>query len=293
MTWVNYNHLYYFWAVVREGGLVGASRTLRVTQSTISDQVRSLERSLGEALFVRTGRRLVLTDVGQVAYRYAAEIFALGQEMRDSLAGRPTGRPTPVVVGISATIPDAVAWRFLAPALALREPVQLTCRRERLDVLMPELSAHTVDVVLSDRPAPEAAVRAHSHLLGHTGIAMAAAPSLAQRFRRNFPRSLEGAPVLLPAPQTALRRSLDRWFDANHVRPQIVCEFHDSGLMESFGAEGIGLFPVHVGQAGDVKRKSGARIVGELDGVREDYYAVTVRRRIRNPAVIAITAITR
>src|SRR5262245_43889953 len=243
MDWLNYHHLLYFWLVAREGGLAPAGKILRLAHPTLSGQIRALEESLGEKLFERAGRRLVLTDVGRVAYRYADEIFNLGMELQDVVRGRPTGRPLRLDVGIADVVPKLVVAAMVEPALHLASPVRLVCHEDNQDRLLARLSLHELDVILADAPVPAGApVRAYNHLLGECGVTWFAARRHAGR-RRGFPGSLDGAPVVLPLEGTTLRRSLGQWFDGVGVRPHIVAELEDSALLMRFGAEGLGLFP--------------------------------------------------
>jgi len=294
MAWLNYHHLYYFWTVAREGSIARATQKLHLTQATISAQLRALEDNLGEKLFHRTGRRLVLTEMGQVVYRYAEEIFTLGRELQDVIAGRPSGRPIRFSVGIADQVPKLLSHRLLAPALGLAEPVQLLCREGKPDRLFADLTTHSLDLVLTDAPlTADTKVRAFNHLLGETDVAVYGVASLAEKHRRGFPRSLDGAPFLLPTEGTALRRSLEEFFDRERIRPVIVAEFSDSALLKVFGMGGLGLFAVPTAIHDDVRRQYSVKALGTLDGVRESYYAVTIERRLRHPAVLAISEAAR
>jgi len=289
LEWLNYHHLLYFWLVVREGGLAKAAARLRLSHPTVSAQVRALEGALGEKLFVRQGRRLVLTEMGRVVHGYADEIFTLGRELLDTVKGRPTGRPQRLVVGIAEVMPKLVVKRLLDPALAVTPKVRLVCREDKTERLLAELSMHEVDVVLSDGPIPAgSALRAYNHLLGDCAVGIFARRDLAARHRADFPRSLEGAPMLLPTTATNLRRSLDQWFDLRGVRPIVVAEFDDSALLKVFGQDGLGLFPAPIAIGRAVCRQYGVAPVGQLDDVRERFYAISAERRIRHPAVQAI-----
>ena len=289
MEWVNYHHLFYFWLVAREGSLARASAELRLAQSTVSKQIHQLEEMLGHALFTRSGRRLALTESGRVVFRYADEIFGLGREMLDTLRDRPVGKPLRVTVGIADVVPKLVAERVLAPALALAEPVRLICREDKPDRLLADLALHELDVILTDVPAtPDVKVRAFNHLLGESEVGFFGREDLASKYRRGFPASLAGAPMLLPTENTVLRRSLDQWLDANDVRPNIVGEFEDSALLKAFGLRGAGVFPASMAVAREVEEQYQVKAIGKVPNVRERLYAVTVERRIKHPAVVAI-----
>jgi LysR family transcriptional activator of nhaA len=289
MEWLNYHHLLYFWAVAREGGVTKASEQLRLAQPTISGQLKALEEALGEKLFERTGRRLVLTDVGRVVYRYADEIFTLGRELQDTLKGRPTGRPVRFTVGVADAVPKLVAYRLLQPALTLPEPVHVVCREDKPERLLSELGLHSLDLVLSDAPAsPGVNVKAYSHLLGETPVAFFGTEALAAAHGKGFPRSLDGAPVLLPTEGSSLRRSLEQWFDAEGLRPRVVGEIEDSALLKVFGQAGTGLFPAPVAIEAEIRVQFGVRVVGRVDAVKARFYALSAERKLKHPAVLAI-----
>jgi LysR family transcriptional activator of nhaA len=289
MEWLIYHHRLSFWAVAREGGVTKASEQLRLAQPTISGQLKALEEALGEKLFERTGRRLVLTDVGRVVYRYADEIFTLGRELQDTLKGRPTGRPVRFTVGVADAVPKLVAYRLLQPALTLPEPVHVVCREDKPERLLSELGLHSLDLVLSDAPAsPGVNVKAYSHLLGETPVAFFGTEALAAAHGKGFPRSLDGAPVLLPTEGSSLRRSLEQWFDAEGLRPRVVGEIEDSALLKVFGQAGTGLFPAPVAIEAEIRVQFGVRVVGRVDAVKARFYALSAERKLKHPAVLAI-----
>lgn len=289
MEWLNYHHLLYFWTVAREGSIARASEVLLLAPPTISGQLKDLERSLGEKLFTRAGRNLALTDVGKHVFRYADEIFTVGRELLDTLRGRPTGRPLRFVVGIADVVPKLIAHRLLRTTLSL-ENVRLICRENTPDVLLAELAVHGLDLVLSDSPIGAGVkVRAFSHLLGESGVSICAAPRLAATLRKRFPRSIDGAPFLLPTEGSALRRSLEQWFDREGVRPHVVGEFDDSALIAVFGQAGEGAFAVPTAVEADARRHYGVRVVKRLPDVHERFYAITIERKVKHPVAVAMT----
>lgn len=294
MEWLNYHHLLYFWMVVREGGLVPAAKALHLSHGTISTQIKQLEDSLGEQLFDRSRRRLELTEVGKVAYEYAEEIFGLGRELMDTIKGRPTGRPVRLVVGVTEVTPKLVVRRLLDPAFSLGYPIQLICEESRHDRLLASLATHRLDVVLADAPVPPgSSIKAFNHLLGECGITFCAAPALAKQVRRNFPRSLDGQPFLMPTDATTLHRSLEQWFEAEGIRPRVVAEFEDSALLNVFGQDGFGVFASPDVVETDVIKQYGVQVVGRNPAIKESFYAISVERRLKNPAVVAISALAR
>src|SRR5215218_6855021 len=224
MEWLNYHHLLYFWTVVREGGVSRAAEKLRLAQPTVSAQVKLLEDTLGESLFDRQGRRLVLTDTGRIVYRYADEIFGIGHELMETLKGRTPGRPLQLTVGVANAVPKLIVHRLLQPAfMGGDQQVHLECREDSTEALLAELATHALDVVISDvPPPPHVRVKVFGHVLGESDTTFFAAAHLAAKLRRRFPQSLNDAPILLPTPSMTLRRALDQWLDAEDLHPRIV-----------------------------------------------------------------------
>lgn len=293
MSWLNYHHLLYFWTVARHGSVSKAAAELRLAQPTVSSQLRVLEDNIGEKLFYRSGRRLALTDVGQAVYGYADEIFSLGREMMDMLRGNPAGRPIRLSVGISDALPKLIAYRMIAPALAVADGLRLVCREDQPERLLAQLAIHQLDVVLSDAPAPpNVRIRAYNHLIGECGVAFFAATGIARHYLRGFPESLRGAPFLLPSETSALRRSLQQWFGNRDIRPGVTSEFDDSALMKAFGQAAVGIFAAPMMIEREVCRQFGVRVIGRVDEIRERFYAITVEKRLSNPAVAAISTAT-
>jgi len=293
MRSLNYHHLHYFWASAREGSVTRASRKLHISQPAVSAQIRKLENDLGESLFTRSGRTLVLTEAGRVVYRYAEEIFGLGTELVEALKGRPTGRPARLVVGIANVIPKLIAYRLLEPAFRLPERIHVECLEDRPERLLAELATHRLDLVLADAPAgPGVRVRAYSHFLGECGVSIFGTALLAKAHRQGFPRRLDGAPFLLPTSDATLRRSLDQWFEAHGIRPEIVGQFEDSALLKVLGQSGAGLFAMPSAIDAEVRRQYSVRLLGRLE-LRERFYAITVERKLKHPAVVAISEVAR
>jgi LysR family transcriptional activator of nhaA len=295
MPWLNYHHLLYFWAVAREGSIAAACRRLHLTQPTISSQIKQLERSLKVQLLERRGRSIALTEIGRTVYRYADEIFSIGRELEDAVAGRTGGRGLRFVVGVADTLPKLIVHRLLAPALALpEEDVRVVCIDGDPDQLLAQLALHELDLVISDYPAnPRLGLKAFNHPLGACGVSFLGTPGLADRYRPGFPQSLDGAPMLLPAANAALRGALEQWFDDVGVRPRVRGEFADSGLLKAFGAQGEGLFLAPSVVEEEVRRMYGVALVGRDRRLRERFYGISVEKRIAHPAVLAITKAAR
>ncbi len=289
MAWLNYHHLLYFWTVAKEGSIAKACERLRLAQPTISGQLKQLEDALGERLFTKAGRGLALTEEGRLVFQYAEEIFGLGQELQSVLQGGPRKRPQRLMVGISDMVPKLIAYRILQPVLTMADPPKLLCEEDSPERLLTDLVEHRLDVVLSDVPITALTrQRAFNHLLGSCGVTLFGSAALAARYGRDFPQNLNGAPVLFPLPGSNLRRSMERWFDAQGVRPVVAGEFEDSALMKAFGEAGVGIFPGPSAIEQEVNKHYRTKVVGRMDTVSESYYAISVERRLKHPAVAVI-----
>jgi LysR family transcriptional activator of nhaA len=288
MAWFNYSHLHYFWVVAQEGTIARAAEKLSVTQSTISEQLKTLEETLGETLFERQGRMLAMTEMGKLVFRYAEEIFSLGRELVDAVQDRPTGRPLRFSVGISDSVPKELAAKFLEPVLAMRPEVQVICVEDQPTKLLAELAIHDLDLVISDAPSTGSTIRLFNHLLAESGVTLYAPRGLARGLRRGFPASLAGAPFVLPHRRSELRRRLDDWLERHDLHPRIVGEFQDSALLTVFASTGAGVFASASLIARQLQVQFGAVPLGEIEGVRESYYAIVRDRKIKHVAVNAV-----
>ncbi|GFE80285.1 transcriptional activator NhaR [Steroidobacter agaridevorans] len=287
---INYQHLMYFWSVVRTGSLTRACEELALSAPTVSSQLRILEERLGEKLLLKSGRNLVPTDVGKMVYSYANEIFSLGQELLDALEQRPSSRPLRLVVGIDDVVPKEIAYQIVEPGMHLEQSVRVVCRESTLERLIADLAVHDIDVVLSDAPVtPTLNVRVYSHPLGSCNVYWMATPALARTLRRGFPQSLDGVPALLPTDDTAIRRALDQWLDRQNVRPLPLGEFEDYAMLREFARAGHGFAPVPSVLEAQFRRDNGFVRIGMARGVKAEFYAISAERKIRHPAVIAMT----
>jgi LysR family transcriptional activator of nhaA len=287
---LNYQHLLYFWSVVRTGSLTRACEELALSAPTVSAQLRTLEERLGEKLLAKSGRNLVPTEVGKLVYGYANQIFTLGQEMLDALEQRPSTRPLRLLVGIDDVVPKEIAYRIVEPGMKLRQPVRVICRENTLERLVADLAVHDIDVVLSDAPVtPTLNVRAYSHSLGKCKVYWMATPALAKTLRRGFPKSLDGVPVLLPTDDTAIRRALDQWLDRQGVRPLMLGEFEDYAMLREFARAGHGFAPVPAVLEAQFRREQGFARIGMAHGVNAEFFAISSERKIKHPAVAAMT----
>ena len=295
-TDINFRHLYYFWVVANEGGITRAAERLGLAVQTVSSQLTLLEQSLGKTLFAQQGRRLVLTEAGRLALGYADQIFLLGEQMQEALSEFDSGR-TRLTVGISDSLPKLSAYRMLEAATRMERPVRLVCYEDQFEALLAELALHKLDVVLTDREVrPGATLKVFSHQLFDSEMVVVGAPTLAQQYGGAgdaFPQNLNGAPFLLPARNNALRGKIDEWFVQHHVRPDVVGEFEDNALLNTFGRRGLGLFFAPAALADDVAEQFGAVQVGSVPSVREQFYMISSDRKIQHPAVEAILAASR
>lgn len=290
MDWLNYHHLRYFWTVAKEGGLRPAAERLHVSQPSISAQIRELEEALGEKLFRRKGRTNVLTDAGHIALRYADEIFSLGRELANAVKQHPSAQAIRLHVGIADAVPKLVTNEILKPVFQMERQVHVICREGKAAELLAQLEAHRLDIVLADEPASSSHQgRVFNHLLGESGMTFCAEKKLAAQLKRGFPKSLDRAPALLPAETTALRRSLEKWFQSISVHPRVVADFDDAALMKVVAADGKGFVAVPTVVAEEATARYGLHVIGATDRCRDRVYAITAERRISHPAVTVIT----
>jgi LysR family transcriptional regulator, transcriptional activator of nhaA len=290
MEWLNYHHLRYFWTVARKGGVRKAAEELHVSQPSISAQLRLLEESLGQKLFRRSGRNLVLTETGQLVLNYADEIFSAGRELMNAVKQRPGKHPVRVSIGLTDAFPKLIAFRILQAAFRSEAAVHMICREGEIGPLVNHLQSHRLDIVLADEPASSALkAKTFNHRLGRSGVTFCAVPSLAAKLRRNFPESLDGAPALLPTQNMGMRAALETWFDSNAIRPRLVGEFEDSALMEVCSTGGRGFTAVHTVVDRAALKHFGLRVIARVDECGTDFYAITAERRVKHPAAVAIT----
>jgi LysR family transcriptional activator of nhaA len=294
MQWLNYHHLLYFWTVAKEGGITRAAKKLHLSQPTLSSQLKRLEAALGAKLMQRDGRSMTLTEAGQQVFRYADEIFTLGRELSEAVKGHVSSDNVRLRVGIPDVLPKLIVYRLLQPALKLREQVQLTCFEGKLDALLGDLAMHHLDIVFADAPLlPQLNVRAFNHLLGESTITVCASSQLAANYRPDFPQSLHEAPMLLPTQNTSLRRALELWFDERQIRPRVSHEFEDSAILKVFGQASAGLFVTPTAIEDQVCRQYSVEVVGRIPDIKERFYAISIERRLKHPAVVAISRAAR
>jgi LysR family transcriptional activator of nhaA len=293
---MNFKHLYYFWVVARAGGVMRAGEQLHTTPQTLSGQIKLLEERLGRRLFRKSGRQLELTDDGRVALRYADEIFNLGGELEAAMREKRT-RGAQVLefrVGIEDAVAKSVAYRLLEPALALAEPVRLICTEGRFDDLMAQLALHRIDLVIADEPLTRRlGVKAFNHALGSSTMSFFCSPALVTTLQGPFPGCLNGAPMLIPGATASVRPQFEAWLTRHQLQPRVVGEFDDGALMQAFGRQGSGVFVAPRVVEDETMAQHGVQLVGRSDEMVEDFYAISVERRITHPGVAAITQAAR
>jgi len=291
---LNYHHLLYFWAVAKEGSLRRASEVLHVSQPSISAQLKQLEESLGAPLFTRTTRRLILTDTGQTVLQYAEEIFSLGRELLTAIRQEPGQRPLRLHLGVADSVPKIIVRQQLTPVFKLVQSVRVIAREGSLEELITQLAGHKLDVVLADEPSTSALrVKTFNQRVSASDVVLCAAPLLAKRLVKDFPRSLDGAPAILPVSEMSLRRQLEHWFESRRVQPRVVAEVEDTALLTDLGAQGLGFVPVYSAVLDEIARSSRLQTIGVAKGLRMEIFAITAERRLQHPGVLAMTAASR
>jgi len=292
---MNFKHLHYFWRVAKAGGIARASEQLHITPQTISGQIGLLEDDLGTPLFAKRGRNLEMTDAGKLVFGYAEDIFALGTELEETVRNYAAGgRPVEFRVGVADAVSKTVAYRLIEPATHLPTPVRIVCREWKLDSLLAELSAHRLDLVIAGAPIPASvSVRAYNHRLGESAVSFFASAQLRKTLKGKFPACLEGAPMLVPGADAAVRSSLERWWEAKGLRPRVVGEFDDSALMKAFGQGGAGVFIGPSVLESEIEAQYSVKTLGRTDDVVEEFFAISVERRVTHPCVVAITGAAR
>ena len=287
---LNYRQLHYFWVVAKTGSIVRACEQLNLTPQTISGQISLLEQTYGIELFRRVGRQLELTEAGRQTLPYAEQMFQLGGELELMLRAQPNEQQILFRVGVADVVPKSIVYRLIAPTMELSDPLRITCREDKLERLLADLAIQRLDLVISDSPMPSNLdIKGYSQKLGECGISFFATTELAARYGQQFPRSLHGAPLLIPGPETVVRSRLQRWFAEQQIQPRIVGEFDDSALMQAFGQSGSGIFIGPSVIADEVKRQCDVELIGQTDAVRESFYAISVERKVKHPGIVAIT----
>ena len=286
---INYKHLHYFWTVAKEGSIAAASELLHITPQTISGQLSILEETLGDKLFQREGRGLVLSEKGKIVLSYADEIFNLGQELQEVLRGTTIKGQIEFIVGILDCIPKTIAYLLLRPALQSEHDISIVCNEGSMEQILSDLAVHKLDMILTDTPLSSSFhIKAYNHFLGESGISFFANPELANDYIEQFPNSLNDAPFLMPTASSTIRRSIDQWLDEQEIYPKIIGEFDDSALLKVFGQAGVGVFFMPTVIENEVSKQFNVNIIGRTDKVKQQFYAISAERKIKHPAIAAI-----
>ncbi|WP_110949539.1 transcriptional activator NhaR [Pseudomonas bohemica] len=287
---LNYRQLHYFWVVAKTGSIVRACEQLNLTPQTISGQLSLLEQTYGVELFKRVGRQLELTETGRIALPYAEQMFQLGGDLEALLRAQPDEQQILFRIGVADVVPKSIVYRLIAPTMALSEPIRITCREDQLERLLADLAIQRLDLVISDSPMPSHLdIKGYSQKLGECGVSFFATGALAATYGQNFPKGMQGAPLLIPGQQTVVRSRLMRWFAEQNVQPKIVGEFDDSALMKAFGKSGSGIFIAPSVIADEVMEQYDVELIGQTDAVTESFYAISVERKVKHPGIVAIT----
>ena len=294
MRHLNYSHLQYFWTVAREGSIAKAAKVLHLTPQTVSGQLKLLDKDCGQPLFNKQGRNLVLSETGRLVFDYAEEIFSIGSELATVVRGNTVSGQSVLNVGMVSTLPKLIAERIVAPALTGDQPIRIRCSEADIENLLADLAVHRLDLVLSDQPIPPGlSITAFNHPLGDSGLSFFLRTGKTAGYQRGFPKSLDGAPMLLPSQNSALRQKIDDWFEQNGIAPKLVGEFSDSALVKAFGEAGAGIYPAPTVIENEICRMYRSRVIGRTDEVTEQFYAISPERRLKHEAVVAITNIAR
>ena len=288
---MNFKHLHYFWVTAKAGGIMRAGEQLHTTPQTLSGQIKLLEDWLGRKLFRKNGRNLELTEDGHLALGYADQIFALGTELETAVRQAHGGqRLLDFKVGVADSVTKSIAYRLLEPALAIAEPVRLVCHEGKFPDLLAQLALNRLDLVIADEPMSKRLnVKAFNHPLGRTAMSFFCAPSLKAGLTGTFPRCLNDFPLLIPGPHASVRQQLEGWLTRHQIHPRIIGEFDDGALMNAFGREGRGAFMAPTVMEHETVEQFGVEVIGRTDELVDEFFAVSVERRITHPCVVAIT----
>lgn len=290
MNNINFKHLYYFWTVAREGSIIRASENLNVTPQTISAQIATLESRWHTPLFQRQGRSLRLTEAGKFVQQYADAIFSLGAELDIAVKQRQLDPAEKLIIGAVDVLPKLITHLVLKPFIGREDSPSLVCKEGKFDELLPQLAMHNIDVLLSDRAVPPTAnLRLYNHRLGECGVSILGTGELISHSAGAFPRALHHSPFLLPTANNMLRSALEQWFAEQKISPHIVAEFDDSALVKAFGRAGAGFFACPTAIEGPVCRQYGVEVVGRIDTIREQFFAISTEKKLKKPSVIALT----
>jgi len=289
MKQLNYNHLFYFYMVAKEGSIAKACKLLHLTPQTVSSQLATLEEYIGVHLFERAGRRLILNEQGKLVFNYAEDIFNLGSELLQNLEPSQRQQKMTFSVGITDVIPKVFAYDFLKPALDCDDNIKLVCREGELDHLLAELAINKLDVILSDCPIPPGRkIKAYNHKAIDCGLTFFIANNKLSDVRGDFPQCLHNQPFLMPGEQSSISMSLVSWLKDKSINVNVVAEFDDSALTKLFGQQGYGIFCTPSIVESYVLDSYQVSVIGRTDEIKEQLYLITGDRKMTHPALVAI-----
>ena len=286
---INYQHLYYFWATVHYGGVTKASIKLKLAQPTISAQLKTFEDTFGEKLFQKDGRNLKLTEAGKIAHKYADRIFSIGQELIDVLDGRTSHQHKEFKIGISDVVPKTMAYRLIKPAIKEQNNTTIVCLEDKTERLLAELAIGDLDLVIADRPiSHNSNIKAFNHFMGDSSISFLCTANFKKLYQKNFPLSLDNAPMLIPTLESTLRQELEKWFRVKNIKPNILGSFQDSALMKIAASDKKGIIPVPTVVASEIMKEYGLINLGTVKEVKESLYLISLDRRLKHPIILDI-----
>ncbi len=288
---MNFKHLHYFWVTAKAGGVMRAGEQLHTTPQTLSGQIKLLEDWLGRKLFQKSGRNLELTEDGRLALGYADQIFTLGAELENAVRqSHGTQKVLDFKVGVADSVTKSLAYRLLEPALEVDAPVRMICSEGKFPDLLAKLALNQLDLVIADEPmSKRISVKAFNHPLGSTSMSFFCAPELQAQLKGPFPACLNGAPMLIQGAQASVRQQWEGWLSRHQIHPRTIGEFDDGALMNAFGRKGRGVFMAPSVMEADIIEQFGVAVIGRTDELVEEFFAVSVERRITHPCVVAIT----
>lgn len=289
MTPINFNQLYYFYLVAKEGSIARVSEQQHITAQTISGQLSAFEHTVGNPLFLRQGKKWTLTELGRVTFRYADDIFRLGEELRQVLKHQQGVQWRTFTVGVTDVLPKAFIYEMLKPVFAMPDQLRLICLEGEQSQLLADLALNKLDLVLTDQPLqPSSPLKAYSHQITESSTSFFAAPNIAQSLVGDFPQSLQSQPMLLQSKRSIIRQRLDAWFAQQRIVPQVIAEFDDSALMKAFGQQGLGIFSAPSKIADNICRQYEVSVIGCTDAVKEVFYAISPERKLTHPGVVEL-----
>lgn len=281
-AWLNYHHLFYFHAIAKDGSVARAARRLRLGQPTLSAQLKLLEDSLGKPLFEREARGMKLTETGRFVYEYASEIFRLGNEMLEAVKDRAKPGRVHLQIGALDSVPKSFIQELVTQALRIGN-CYVTVLEGSREVLLRELRANRVDLVLTNSPAPIAPKsQLQSRRVKELRVFACGTRHFASR-RKGFPRSLDGAPVILPTYHSQLRGDLDRYFDKKGIEPLLLAETQDSTVQRHLAESGQGIILASEVTVHDLLQNRTLVKLGAIEGVTEQIWLTSASRFLENP----------